>query len=157
MRVRSNSWWVGVVLVGMLGCLKPHHPLGYPRIRVLVTDDAAGWEEVFTIDPGGRFLLQFYTEFSPGKFSVKACPGQLPVTRVAPAFASFDAAQLDGIKQAFGEPGHADSGPQTLLMYVRGREVGHPRDRGEFDRLEALADELRDEASLHCVDHPRRE
>jgi hypothetical protein len=30
-------------------------------------------------------------------------------------------------------------------------------DAAQLDRLVALADELRDEASLHCVDHPRRE
>jgi hypothetical protein len=151
------SWWVGVVLVGMLGCPSRGEPLDFPRIRVWVTDDAAGWKEVFTIDPGGRFVLESWAEVSPGKFSVEACPGELPLARVAPVFASFDAAQLDGIKQAFGEVGHADSGPQTLLIYVRAREAGHPHDRGEFDRLDALVDELRVEASLHCVDHPRRE
>jgi hypothetical protein len=157
MRVRSNWWWVGVVLVGILGCPTRGDPLGFPRIRVWVTDDAAGWKELLTIDPGGRFVLEAWTEVSPGKFKVEACPGQLPVARVAPVFASFDAAQLDGIKQTFGEPGHADSGPQTLLLYVGPREAGHPRDRDEFDRLDALVDELRVEASLHCVDHPRRE
>lgn len=141
----------------MLGCPSRIDPLGFPRIRVWVTDDAAGWKDVFTIDPSGRFVLESWEQVSPGKFSVKSCPGQLPVARVAPVFASFDAAQLDGIKQTFGEPGHADSGPQTLLLYVRGREAGHPRDRGEFDRLDALVDELRVEASVHCIDHPRRE
>lgn len=151
-RVHSKAWWVGVVLGGMLGCLPPKgEPLGYPRIRVWVEDDAAGRKEVFTIDPGGRFVLEFWTEVSPGKFSVKGCPGELPVARVAPVFASFDAAPLDGVKQAYGEPGHADSGPQTKLLYVRGREVGHPRDRAEFDRLDALVDELRVEAALHCA------
>lgn len=155
--MRSNSWWVSVVLVGVLGCPTRIDPLGYPQIRVSVTDDAAGWKQVFSIDPGGRFILESWAEGSPGRFSVKACPGQLPVARVAPVFASFDAAQLDGIKRAFGEPGHAGAGPQTLLLYVRGREVGHPRDQGEFDRLEALVDELRVEASPHCIDHPWRE
>ena len=161
MPVRSNSWWLGVVLVGMLGCLpNGGEPLGHPRIRVWVEDDAAGWKEVFTIDTSGRFVLESWTEGSRGNFSVKGCPGQLPVARVAPVFASFDAAQLDGTKQAFGEPGHADSGPQTKLLYVRdvrAQDVGHPRDRAEFDRLDALVDELRVEAALHCVDHPRRE
>jgi hypothetical protein len=149
---------VAVVLVGMLGCFPPRgEPLGFPRIRVWIEDDAAGWKEVFTLDPSGRFVLESWTEVSPRKFSVDGCPGQLPVARVAPVFASFDAAQLDGVKQAFGEVGHGDSGPQTKLIYVRGRESGHPRDRDEFDRLDALVDELRAEAALQCVDHLRRE
>lgn len=108
-----------------------------------------GGKVVFTVDPGGRFVLASWAEVSPDKFSVESCPGELPIARVAPVFARFDAAALDGIKREYVEAGRVD-GPRTLMLYVRGREVGHPRDQAEFDQLDPLVDELRAEARLLC-------
>jgi hypothetical protein len=150
MRVRLIGF--AIALVGVIGCLPERgEPLGFPRIRTWETEiDAVGGKVVFTLDPGGRFVLESWTEVSPGKFSVKGCPGELPINRVAPVFARFDAAALDGIKQEYREAGRTD-GPLTLMLYIRGREAGHPRDQAEFDQLDPLVDELRAEARLLCL------
>ena len=157
--MRARTWLIGVAFVATIGCLPrvEGEPLGHPRIRVWLHDiDATGAKEVFTIDPAGRFVLEDWVAIGETKWTVHHCLGQLPSERVAPVFASFAAADLDGTKQTFGEDGQTEAGPQTLLLYVQPSTAGHPRDRAEFDRLIALVEPLRAEATLQCPDHPRR-